>query len=328
MKIAFNPTGTHIQHDALKVRLDFYPDPTDKTYVLHYVYVPVFPPEGYPGKVGEDGSPLDQKDYDKWVASLPRIWQLNPCVCVFVKVPSDIGLTTLTEFVGDVYPKDTVATLDEIMIQPNSAHLLTPFMRDKVTLADQKVTTTDIEAINSRLSGLAIDADTGGTVTLPQPESIAVGSAAIDRAGFAGVNYTYILKDNPANATGSITQIETWLVTASTAFEVASFFLVSGTNFSTRDSETIGAVSSGSKQTFSGLDMDITSGDYIGYYGGVTNGQVERDTSGGSGYWYGSPDLIPCTNNTFTSYATRDLSLYGTGTEGGAAAYIPRIIMG
>ena len=31
MKVRLDPTGTHIRHDVLKVRMDFYPDLTDKT---------------------------------------------------------------------------------------------------------------------------------------------------------------------------------------------------------------------------------------------------------------------------------------------------------
>jgi len=94
------------------------------------------------------------------------------------------------------------------------------------------------------------------------------------------------------------------------------FYLVSGTTFSTRSNTTIGTVSPGSKQTFSGLSLSVATGDYIGFY--VTLGSIERSSSGGSGYWYKHGDYIPTTNTSFTdSGTTRIVSLYGTGTESG-----------
>ncbi|MBA7555197.1 hypothetical protein ES705_47853 [subsurface metagenome] len=143
--------------------------------------------------------------------------------------------------------------------------------------------------------------------------AIDIGSPAIDR-GWKGLTArTTINKGGTATGTGKITSIEIWADSDLSDVEVATFFIVSGTNFSTRDHEVIGAVTAGAKRTFI-VDLDVQIGDYIGIY--MTAGQIEMDTAGGTGlYEYVAGDAIPCTNTTFTligggSYV---ISLYGTG---------------
>jgi len=145
---------------------------------------------------------------------------------------------------------------------------------------------------------------------------IDIGGAAITRASWLGGPRTVVLKDNPANETGTITSIEIYVKSADIIdVKVATFFVVSGNNLSTRDTHTIGTVISDSKQTFSGLSIDVEAGDYIGiYYKG--SGNLYRDTSGYAGFWNYNSDQIPCTDVTFTYYANQIFSLYGTGTTG------------
>ena len=145
--------------------------------------------------------------------------------------------------------------------------------------------------------------------------AIDIGGAATDRASLRTNNFTYVAKDNPANETGTITSIEIWAVNDLVNCEVATFFVVSGDNLSTRDTETIGAVTSGSKQTF-GVSLDVEAGDYIGMYYG--SGNVETDFSGYAGLWQANADYIPCTNAAFTVAAGDAISLYGTGATAGA----------
>lgn len=141
--------------------------------------------------------------------------------------------------------------------------------------------------------------------------TIDIGSVASDR-GSTGSAKTLIDKNNPANKTGKITSIEIWANTDLSNVEVATFFVVSGNNLSTRDTHTIGSVTAGSKQTFSGLDIDVEAGDYIGICWSA--GLIEAD-SFGTGFWYSadSSDQIPCTNYEFDFLADRTISLYGTG---------------
>ena len=66
----------------INVSADLYLEKGDEGYekymAEHYVTVPVIPVEGYKGKVDKEGFPVDQKDYDVWIKSLPTVQQLNP----------------------------------------------------------------------------------------------------------------------------------------------------------------------------------------------------------------------------------------------------------
>ncbi|MBA7522469.1 hypothetical protein ES705_14588 [subsurface metagenome] len=139
--------------------------------------------------------------------------------------------------------------------------------------------------------------------------AIDIGMPAIDRGSTAST-YTWVNMGNPANASGTITSIEMWASSALTNCEVATFFVVSGNNLSTRDTELIGSVTPGSKQTFI-VDLDVQAGDYIGAY--YTIGTLERDTSAMPGCWMKTGDNIPCSNLLFTNRADEAISLYGTG---------------
>lgn len=88
MYVKINPTGCKIRRNRIKVRADFYLDPTDSRYDEHYVQVP-----------------KDENDYKDWVKNLPtdingrpivpdpsdwfggypglRIWVNNPFLCHF-----------------------------------------------------------------------------------------------------------------------------------------------------------------------------------------------------------------------------------------------------
>jgi len=82
----------------LRVRVDTFREPGEAGYEEHHIQVPVFPEPngllgGYPGEIvsGEEGTgeqvPFDPDDYKAWVENLPKVWQNNPCLCQFIKVP-------------------------------------------------------------------------------------------------------------------------------------------------------------------------------------------------------------------------------------------------
>ena len=141
---------------------------------------------------------------------------------------------------------------------------------------------------------------------------IDIGCAATDRSSWGETGYTYVNKTNPANESGKITSVEIWAYITMENVEVATFYVVSGDNLSTRDTHTIGTVTAGSKQTFSELDITVEAGDYIGIYGSA--GNIELSVFGDVGIWWLSSDEIPCTDITFSYIASRGVSLYGTGT--------------
>ena len=101
-----------------------------------------------------------------------------------------------------------------------------------------------------------------------------------------------------------------------TGTKVGTFY-GSGTRYTSRDYEVIGSVASGSKQTFSGLSIDVTSGDYLGMF--YATGRMEQDTSGFAGLYYKTGDYFGGGEQTYTLQSGDAISLYGTGeTVGGA----------
>lgn len=145
---------------------------------------------------------------------------------------------------------------------------------------------------------------------------IDIGSPAINRAASLVANVTVINKNNPANDTGTITSIEVWADENLSNLEVATFYETAANEFSTRGTHFIGNVTSGSKQTFPGLNIPVEAGDYLGYV--FTVGKIDYDVTGGIAYWWLSGDAIPCTEQAFDfAGGTGIMSLYGTGATVG-----------
>lgn len=145
--------------------------------------------------------------------------------------------------------------------------------------------------------------------------AIAVGPAVTNRAAVAPAAYTSLDLANPADGTGTIDTVTIWAAVSMTDLKVGMFYLTTGTSYKCRSIATIGAVTAGSLQTFSGLSFAVTSGDCIGaYWTGL--GSLERDDTGGSSAFV-SGDY--CTVGAETSYTagTRIYSMHGAGTTGG-----------
>ena len=141
---------------------------------------------------------------------------------------------------------------------------------------------------------------------------ITIGAAAIDRTKYGAITSTIVGKEGAASGSGKINSVEIWLDVDywdGADVEVATFIDEGSNVLSTRGSELLGDVAKGSKQTFSGLDMDVVAGDYLGIYG--TAGLIEQDWTGGEGLWYLVDDRIPCSSVTFNWLADRTISLYG-----------------
>jgi hypothetical protein len=84
-------SGIAVFQGLVTVRFAFYLESFDPRYEEHHIQVPVIPEGGYQGKVDEGGSPVDQKDYDKWENKLPHVWQNNPFHNHFDLVSADIA---------------------------------------------------------------------------------------------------------------------------------------------------------------------------------------------------------------------------------------------
>jgi len=321
MLVKFNPTGTHIHKGYLKVRFDLYPDPTDKTYALHYVQVPVIPKD----------ATEEQLNDQKWLDKLPKVWQLNPCLCHFVAVPETISLDDITSAIPNIFDKDTLATLDDALIRPDSIHLVSPLMRHRgipsVTTIKTQDTVDLVSTTNIKLASLALPLAGGGSVIPIEPQSIDVGSAAIDRNAFwylskADSVYTNIDYNNAAEASGTIDTVVAYFYTlqAGNILRVGSFIDNGSGNFECHDGEEIGEVSGTGYQQYTGLTLAIDSGEFIGADGkqSGSNLYIDRESSGGSGVYYIADALCdPADSGSFSLFSEDILSLYGTGEEAG-----------
>ena len=142
--------------------------------------------------------------------------------------------------------------------------------------------------------------------------SIDVGPGATDRTGSqATVNYTYINVENPVNITGTLDTVEVWANSNLSGVKVGTFY-GSGTSYRCRDFETIGSVTSGSKQTFSSLNITAQTGDFLGIF--WTSGSLEYG-AGSDGVYYDAGDQTGGGITTYTLLATAALSVYATGTS-------------
>lgn len=143
--------------------------------------------------------------------------------------------------------------------------------------------------------------------------AIDVGSDCIDRPTDLASGYTNIDKNNPANASGTITNVCIWAAVNLANCEVAIFQEVAADTFTTRSNVAIGAVTAGSAQNFA-VSLAIVTGDYIGIY--FSAGLIEKTTAG-ENRWYKSGDHIPCTSVLFSVSGAAQLSVYGTSAPAG-----------
>jgi len=157
-----------------------------------------------------------------------------------------------------------------------------------------------------------VEVDYSGAAAPVAAIDIDIGSPAIDRVSYI-FPFTVIDKNNPANATGTITSVEIWAYVGwgdMGGAVVATFTQVDTNVFTARDRQVIGTVTAGSKQTFE-VNLDVQTGDYIGIY--YSSGGIEVDPTYGAGTWHLAGDQTSCSSATFTSEGSRTMSLYGTG---------------
>lgn len=143
--------------------------------------------------------------------------------------------------------------------------------------------------------------------------TIDVGPGATNRSSNQNIpaNYTFVDKNNTANDTGTLDTFEIWAYENMSSVKMGTFSY-SGGYYTNRDYETIGSVTAGSKQTFTGKNCDVVSGDYLGL--GASGGKCERDTSGYSGYIIGDADNFGGgAFGILSNVLGNALSIYATG---------------
>lgn len=166
------------------------------------------------------------------------------------------------------------------------------------------ITVTDSDASNDPQT-IAVDLTVGNPVV---GEWFGTGQEPYNTDGSTSANYTYC-GDWVSTKAGSITKIEVYMVGAADVdFAV---FTKSSSTFTDTDWTGNISCSAGLNQFEAPGDftaMDIAVGQYIGQY---TSGQVERNSSGGTGYWYDSGDQIgDGSGSSFSESSTsRDIQL-------------------
>ncbi len=329
MIIETNLSGLQRKRDFLLVRLDFIPEPTDKTYAVHHIYWPV-EPFAYPGKVGPMGQPLNQRDYDLWWTSLPRAWKTNPALSHLFPIQPGLSKDALAAEIKSRFPAKDIALLDSLLVDPTGERLREIGLRmsTKKMSPTRVATSLDLNAALAEFAGMKIaDLSALGEGGLPLDTAIDIGGGATNRtASLTITNVTRVDKNNPANDTGTLDTWKLHLAADGTAVEVATFYVVSGNNLSTRDSEAWGAVASGSVQTLTvGVETEVQTGDYAGVFG--TGGTIDALASvAGVGIWSAGGDKIPCTNTAFVSDVNWFISIEASGATP-SVGFIPRIII-
>jgi len=148
---------------------------------------------------------------------------------------------------------------------------------------------------------------------------IDVGPGATNRATSGNSKLTWICLNNPANASGVLDTFEVWGLNGNLeGVKVGTFSQRDTNKFTSRDYESLGTVTYGSKQTFTGKNCDVVSGDYLGEY--HTLYQIERDTSGGGGVYYYAADIFGAGETTCTLLSGNEVSIYATGATGGGGS--------
>ena len=304
-----NKSGCCERNGSVQVRFDLFLEPTEPRYLDTYIQVPDIP----------EGTKYPEDVTKEWLDSFPKKWQLNPFHSHFVYFDPDVTDAEIKAEMDFHLPNFYAAyqryddkeqgkmrrgwavekrirplRYNEVEDAPNFA-LRASQVEERMSLIPELTTTT---TLTEGKEYPATDID--------------IGAAATDRSGVLGATNTLIDLTNPANATGTLDTIEIWVNLNGANVKVGTFS-GSGTSYDDRDYATIGNVAAGAKRTFTGQDIDVTSGDFIGCY----SARIERDTSGGSGVYYKSQNQFGTGSNTYTLLPANTLSLYATGETPG-----------
>ena len=129
--------------------------------------------------------------------------------------------------------------------------------------------------------------------------------------------YTLLTKANPANGTGTLVTFKIYLSGTygdGTSVKMGTFS-GSGTTWTVRDYQSLGTVTSGSVQTFTGLDCSVSTNDILGAYV-ATTGRLAYIGTGGSNILYVSGDKFASGATVYAENAGWDYSLYAESTTG------------
>jgi len=340
------PSGCGEFKGRVKIRIDCFLTPDSPSYDRYggaYV-VDTASKEylaGYKGaKDDKTGEPLDWDAYNKWLDSLPTVWQDNPFHSHFVyydttvlddSIKAQIASVTEYFYAFHTYCWDNslefipqwqkvpkvAGSIRDVFIAGDSSPPNKSACEDKATEIADRDTDFDTREFDKTPS-------TPTDLRIGDKGTIDVGADPINRAFYFPDDYTMIDGYNPANASGVIDTIAVYTAyVLSNGVWVGSFEFISGTDLKCRDSEEQGNLS-GTPDITTGLSIDIVAGDYIGMWYGYSYSGVDRDYNlSGQSFWFHAnntnSDIQASVQVTYDFSEADQISLYGTGTESGGA---------
>jgi len=289
---------------------------------------------GYQGELDKEGNPVNPEDYQKWLDSLPTVWQDNPFHSHFVYYDTTVlddsikaKIASVTEYFYAFHTYCWDNSL-EFIPQWQKVPKVAGSIRDVFIAGDiSPPSKDDCELKATEIVSRLTDFDTREFDEIPaippplnigEKGTIDVGPGAASSGSGAAQNYTWIDVTNPANASGTIDTVQIYPKASMSGTKVGLVYLTSGTTYKCRDSGVIGDVTAGAPDPdeFTGLSIDVATDDLIAcYYAG---GQISRFFSGGSGLYYLIGDRLDPNDEFEYALASGDKNgIYGTGTESG-----------
>jgi hypothetical protein len=157
------------------------------------------------------------------------------------------------------------------------------------------------------------EAGTGWKELIWDSVPIDVGEPCITRSSQQSGPYTFIIKNNVANANGKITNVCIWMGAGNPSNHyVGTFYQISGLTYKCRTGENVGALSTGENNKT--VDLDVVAGDLIGIYLPNVSSQIAFDFGGSFPLLYlGSNTCITDNQSTYGQTNNAAISIYGTG---------------
>lgn len=349
-----NPSGCHEKNGWLVVRGDLCLDEGDARYNDLRFYQTDWTSrealKGYNGKVDAEGNPLDWEAYNTWVDSLPKIWlsqrvfhshmmRFNPYTLRDEDITSQLEHHLANFYKAwidewDKVPGGMRHGFDVAYRRRNNKALYERFNKTQPELYLQRKSDVLDKLIILKGNVALFSASSTKIGEIFPATEIDVGSAADNRSDrhdiVDGVDvWTLIDLNNAANDSGSIDTVTIYLykVDGTANLRFGTFYNTSGTDYTCRDAEAVGQPAGRDSQEFTGLDIDVETGDYIGL--DVEEGssgddwRIDADLSGTELLRYAGSMCYASSSATYGAAGSYDeMSLYGTGeTEAEPTAY-------
>ncbi len=153
MFVKVEPSGCCERKGMVQVRFCMYLDSTDYGYEKYHVEMPVIPEGGYPGKVDDMGMPINQKDYDRWIKSLPKVWQNNPFHNHFIQAEPETTDKEIMDIASTFLREGGIrwATDNKLDLVNDALPFKKPEVVDATRIKDCEVRVQSVKAITTEI---------------------------------------------------------------------------------------------------------------------------------------------------------------------------------